>query len=337
MTGSPRISSFSSAPPAGPTGRTWTTTPSNTLTMRCATTSKRHSNSTRRMCSIGSAPRRHRRARQGVPGLSDRRCQAGHQERGRLLHRPRRRSGQQGLQRTHGTRRCGRARRVVVPRIALRRGNPLGGHEDACLYPARRLLRAKINDDFVRPKGRQGVSILASSGRKTKSYSTPDGSSTVFTRALVDVLRRGEPEAPPLLTLEQVCDLVRREIHDRGWEQIALPEDHSPQPGPWEHRPGGPVSRTPHSATDVPTSVRAPPNAAGVPSSRERMPRVTTRACSSTGWRASAKAPEATWRGTPGGGSRPTRPRPRRRGIRDASRSRVSLPTSVPPIWPSST
>jgi Caspase domain len=87
---------------------------------------------------------------------------------------------------------------------------------------------ASATEAFRQPMGSSGVAILASASRADKSYA-PDGSEgTHFTRALLSVLVRGEPEGPRTLSLSKLCDLVDDELRAFHLEDLAYPELHSP-------------------------------------------------------------------------------------------------------------
>ena len=87
---------------------------------------------------------------------------------------------------------------------------------------------AAVADTFSLPVNSAGVAVLAAASSADTASAPDDRHATVFTQALLAVLRRGEPEGGRRLSLRQVNELVRTEIGARGHDG-ALPEIHSPQ------------------------------------------------------------------------------------------------------------
>jgi hypothetical protein len=71
---------------------------------------------------------------------------------------------------------------------------------------------------------RKGTVLLCSSDQKTPSLLLPDESCTMFSHALLDVLRNGDRHRPPQLSLRDLKELTEDRL-------VALPEKNAPRPG----------------------------------------------------------------------------------------------------------
>ena len=70
----------------------------------------------------------------------------------------------------------------------------------------------------------RGTVLLCSSDQKSPSLLLPDESCTMFSRALLDVLRNGDPHRPLQLSLRDIKELAEDRL-------AALPEKNAPRPG----------------------------------------------------------------------------------------------------------
>jgi hypothetical protein len=74
-----------------------------------------------------------------------------------------------------------------------------------------------------------GTALLCASGPREPAKAPPDLSHTMFTGGLLEVLRHGDPTAPPWLSLDDMQRLVRRRLEARFADKAVLPQVHVPQ------------------------------------------------------------------------------------------------------------
>ena len=97
--------------------------------------------------------------------------------------------------------------------------------------PAQEAVRQTVDvfKEKVKRLGK-GTSLLCSSGKKVASLLTPDGSYTMFSKALLHVLSIGNPKRPDeaYLSLHDVADLMEEALEQLLAEKAPRPELHSP-------------------------------------------------------------------------------------------------------------
>jgi len=74
-----------------------------------------------------------------------------------------------------------------------------------------------------------GVALLCASGPRDIARAPKNQSHTMFTGALLDVLRRGDPTAPSWLTLDDLRRLIGSQLRERFKNEAVLPQVHAPQ------------------------------------------------------------------------------------------------------------
>ncbi len=97
--------------------------------------------------------------------------------------------------------------------------------------PAQEAVRQAV--DVFKEKAKtvgKGTSLLCSSGKKVTSLLTPDGSYTMFSKALLHVLATGNPHQQDkrYLSLREVADLTEEVLDELLDEKAPHPELHSP-------------------------------------------------------------------------------------------------------------
>jgi len=73
-----------------------------------------------------------------------------------------------------------------------------------------------------------GTALLCASGPRDPAKAPEGMNYTMFTGALVDVLRKGDESAPAILSLQDIAYLVKRSIAARFKGEAVLPEIHAP-------------------------------------------------------------------------------------------------------------
>ncbi|GIH02459.1 hypothetical protein Rhe02_05260 [Rhizocola hellebori] len=86
---------------------------------------------------------------------------------------------------------------------------------------------ASAAEAFQQPVGSAGVAVFASASSGDYSRAGPDEPATPFTKALIDVLARGEPESGRHLSLRDARDMVEDELTASSVDRVR-PELHSP-------------------------------------------------------------------------------------------------------------
>jgi len=98
--------------------------------------------------------------------------------------------------------------------------------------PAQIALAKTVNAFEVKKKGTgfpgKGVALLCSSDQKTPSLLLPDGSCTMFSKALLDALSKGSAGKKDQLSLRDVKDIAADILHDMPTRNAPRPVVHSP-------------------------------------------------------------------------------------------------------------
>jgi|GEM_PF-1197150 len=124
--------------------------------------------------------------------------------------------------------------------------------------PAQVAIRQTV--DLFKEKAKwvgKGTALLCSSGKKVPSLLTAEEDSTLFSRALLDVLSiKGNPYRPdePYLSLREVADLTEEVLGNMLDEQAPRPELHSPD------QVDGDVAEVPFFPNPVVKAAKASPN-----------------------------------------------------------------------------
>jgi hypothetical protein len=74
-----------------------------------------------------------------------------------------------------------------------------------------------------------GTALLCSSGPRDPSKAPPGLTHTMFTGAMIEVLRDGDRAAPPKLSLQDLADAVRSRLREQFADAAARPEVHAPE------------------------------------------------------------------------------------------------------------
>lgn len=74
-----------------------------------------------------------------------------------------------------------------------------------------------------------GTALLCSSGPRDPSKAPPGLTHTMFTGAMIEVLRDGDRAAPPKLSLQDLADAVRSRLKERFADDAVRPEVHAPE------------------------------------------------------------------------------------------------------------
>ena len=74
-----------------------------------------------------------------------------------------------------------------------------------------------------------GTALLCASGPREPAKAPPDLAYTMFTGALLELLRTGETNAPPRLSLDDAARLVRMRLEAQFTDKAVLPVVHAPQ------------------------------------------------------------------------------------------------------------
>ena len=74
-----------------------------------------------------------------------------------------------------------------------------------------------------------GIGILCASGSRDPAKAPPGMEYTMFTDALLDILRVGDADAPPALSLNEIQLLLRRNLTRRFADEAVRPEVHVPE------------------------------------------------------------------------------------------------------------
>jgi len=95
---------------------------------------------------------------------------------------------------------------------------------EAFMSPPLEVACQKTLEEFPR----RGTALLCASGPRDPARILPTQQSTVFSDALLYVLRQGSPEEPEKLSLAQLGGLIRDQIKERNLTDAVRPEVHSP-------------------------------------------------------------------------------------------------------------
>ncbi|MEU8079223.1 hypothetical protein AB0B31_27725 [Catellatospora citrea] len=92
---------------------------------------------------------------------------------------------------------------------------------DACFSAA-------VADAFKQPVGNAGIALLSSASRSDTSQAPRDAAATIFTQALLTVLRRGDPDHGRTFSLSDLNVRITAELSALPGHGDLLPEIHSP-------------------------------------------------------------------------------------------------------------
>jgi len=99
----------------------------------------------------------------------------------------------------------------------------------------------------------QGTYLLAAAGRDETAFAPPNRRNTAFTGALIDLLTRGDPTAPAVLTLDDIYRCLARTLREQGLT--------APRRQATDHGDRRPVAVNP--AHPLPSATRTRPHAEG--------------------------------------------------------------------------